>query len=113
MKWWEYLFFSLGSLLLSAASVIFWMINPFTMALLYVAAPAVRLLHYAPPLGGFSGLGSVMIVSFLWPLTLAPLHWLNFRVLRWKSWGYAGLLLLANVLIAFVVLLVNASPLNE
>jgi hypothetical protein len=30
---------------------------------------------------------------------------LNFRVLRWKIWGYAGLLLLANVIIALLVLL--------
>ena len=113
MKWWGYLLFCLGSLFLSAISVIFWMFNPFTFVFLYLAAPAVRLLHYDPPVGGFSSLGSVMMVSFLWPLTLAPLHWLNFRVLRWKVWGYVGLLLLANVLIAFAVLLVNASPLND
>ena len=113
MRWWGYLLFGLGSLCLSAISVVFWMINPFTWAFLYLAAPGVRLLHYEPPVGGFSSLGSVMMISFLWPLTLAPLHWLNFRVLRWKVWGYVGLLLLANVLIAFVVLLVNANPLNK
>lgn len=113
MRWWEYLLFALGSLCLSAISVVFWMINPFTMALVYLAAPVVRLLHYDPPIGGFSGLGSVMTISLLWPLTLAPLHWLNFRVLRWNGWSYVGLLLLANALTAFVVLYVNASPLNE
>ena len=48
-----------------------------------------------------------MLISFLWPLTLSPLHWLNFRMLRWKKWGYAGLLLLGNLLITALVLMVR------
>jgi hypothetical protein len=36
---------------------------------------------------------------------LAPLHWLNFRVLRWGKWAYAGVLLLANVIVAALVLI--------
>ena len=87
MKWRSYLIFGLLSLVLSALSVVLWMINPFTDLLLLLAAPPLRLLGYHPPVQGWSGLGSAMLISFLWPLTLLPLHWLNFRLLRWKKWG--------------------------
>jgi hypothetical protein len=46
-----------------------------------------------------------MYTGFLWPLTLAPLHWLNFRALRWGKWSYAGLLVGANVIVAAAVLI--------
>lgn len=81
------------------------MVNPVTALLLFLAAPPLRLVGYHPPVEGWSALGSVMYVGALWPLTLAPLHWLNFRVLRWKTWGYAVLFLLANVVLASLVLL--------
>ena len=87
MKWRSYLIFGLLSLVVSALSVVLWMINPFTDLLLLLAAPQLRLLRYHPPVQGWSGLGSAMLISFLWPLTLSPLHWLNFRLLRWKKWG--------------------------
>jgi len=109
LRWWGYLIFGLLSLVLSAISVFFWMFNLLTVVFLHLAAPAVSLLGYDPLVEGWSSLGSTMLVSALWPLTLAPLYWLNFRVLRWKAWGYAGLFLVANVIIAFVVLLKNAS----
>ena len=79
--------FGLLSLVVSALSVILWMINPFTDLLLLLAAPLLSLLGYHPPVQGWSGLGSAMVISFLWPLTLSPLHWLNFRLLRWKKGG--------------------------
>ena len=104
MIWQGYLIFGFLSLLLSALSVFFWMINPFTDLFLLLAAPPLRLLGYHPPVEGWSGLGSAMLVSALWPLTLLPLHWLNFRILRWKKWGYAGLLLLGNLVVTLVVL---------
>jgi hypothetical protein len=105
MKWRSYLVFGLLSLVVSALSVVLWMINPFTDLLLLLAAPPLRLLGYHPPVQGWSGLGSAMLISFLWPLTLSPLHWFNFRLLRWKNWGYAGLLLLGNLLITALVLM--------
>jgi hypothetical protein len=98
MKWRSYLIFGLLSLVVSALSV---------DLLLLLAAPPLRLLGYHPPVQGWSGLGSAMLISFLWPLTLSPLHWLNFRLLRWKKWGYAGLLLLGNLLITALVLMVR------
>ena len=107
MRWRGYLIFGLLSLVVSALSVVLWMINPFTDLLLLLAAPPLRLLGYHPPVQGWSGLGSAMLISFLWPLTLSPLHWLNFRLLRWKKWGYAGLLLLGNLLITALVLMVK------
>jgi hypothetical protein len=105
MTWREYLVFGFLSLFLSAISVFFWMVNPFTELCLFLAAPPLRLLGYHPPVQGWSGLGSAMLVSFLWPLTLLPLHWLNFRILRWKAWGYATLLLVGNVVVTSLVLM--------
>lgn len=98
MKWPGYLFFAVLSVVLAAISVVFWMVNPVTGLLLFLAAPPLRLLGYHPPVEGWSALGPVMFIGALWPLTLAPLHWLSFRVLRWGKWGYAGLLLAANLL---------------
>jgi 1-acyl-sn-glycerol-3-phosphate acyltransferase len=105
MRWPAYLIFALLSLLLAVISMFFWMVNPITALLLFLAAPPLRLAGYHPPVEGWSALGSVMYAGALWPLTLAPLHWLNFRVLRWGKWSYAGLLLLANVIVAAVVLI--------
>ena len=105
MSWRGYLIFGLFSLVLSAISGFLWMINPFTEVFLLLAAPPLRMLGYHPPVESWSGLWSAMLVGFFWPLTLAPLHWLSFRRLRWKKRGYAGLLLLANVIIAVLVLL--------
>jgi hypothetical protein len=105
MTWKEYLIFGLLSLLLALLSVVLWMINPFTDLLLLLAAPPLRLLGYHPPVEGWSGLGSAMLVSALWPLTLLPLHWINFRLLRWKKWSYAALLLLGNISLTLVVLM--------
>jgi len=45
-----------------------------------------------------------MTVGFLWPLTLAPVHWLNYRILQWKTWSFAGLLLFTNVVLTLLVL---------
>jgi len=67
MKWRSYLIFGLLSLVVSALSVVLWMINPFTDLLLLLAAPPLRLLGYHPPVQGWSGLGSAMLISFLWP----------------------------------------------
>jgi hypothetical protein len=104
MKWPVYLFFTLFSIVLAVISAVFWMINPVTALLLFLAAPPLRLLGFHPPVEGWSALGSTMYVGALWPLTLAPLHWLNFRQLRWGTLGYAGLLLIANIIIAMVYL---------
>jgi hypothetical protein len=104
MSWLGYSLFGLLSLVLGVISAFLWMINPFTDLLLILAAPPLRLLGYHPPVQGWSGLGSAMTVGFLWPLTLAPVHWLNYRILRWKTWSYAGLLLLSNIVVTLLVL---------
>ena len=54
MKWRGYLIFGLLSLVVSALSVVLWMINPFTDLLLLLAAPPLRLLGYHPPVQGWS-----------------------------------------------------------
>jgi hypothetical protein len=105
MTWRGYLAFGSLSLLLALLSAFFWMINPVTDLLLLLAAPPLRLLGYHPPVQGWSGLGSAMLIGLIWPLTLLPLHWLNFRVLRWPAWGYAALLLLGNVVVTSLVLM--------
>src|SRR3954463_16496292 len=105
MSWRGYLLFAGLTVILAAISMFFWMINPVTDLLLLLAAPPLRIFGYHPPVEGWSGLGSAMYVGALWPLTLAPLHWLNFRILRWGKWSYAGLLLLADVIVAMLVLI--------
>jgi 1-acyl-sn-glycerol-3-phosphate acyltransferase len=105
MSWRGYLLFAVLSVGLAVISMFFWMVNPFTALLLFLAAAPLRLFGFHPPVEGWSALGSVMYTGFLWPLTLAPLHWLNSRALRWGKWSYAGLLLGANVIVAAVVLI--------
>ena len=105
MRWPGYLLFGVLSIVLAVISMFFWMVNPVTGLLLFLAAAPLRLFGFHPPVEGWSALGSVMYTGFLWPLTLAPLHWLNFRVLRRGKWSYAGMLLAANVIVAAVVLI--------
>ena len=95
--WPAYLFFALFTVILSVVSMFLWMINPVTPVLLFLVAPPLRLLGFHPTVEGWSVLGSAMYVGALWPLTLAPLHWLNFRVLRWGTLGYTGLIVIVNV----------------
>ena len=104
MSWRGYISFGILSLVLAFLSVFLWMINPVTDFLLLVAAPPLCFLGYHPPAQGFSGLGSAMWVSFLWPLTLLPLYWLNFRLLRWNRWRYTGLIVAGNFILTLLVL---------
>ena len=106
MSWRGYIAFGILSLLLAFLGVFLWMINPVTDLLLLLAAPPLRLFGYHPPVQGFSGLGSAMWVSFLWPLTLLPLNWLNFRLLRWNKWHYAGLIVVGNFMLTLLVLVI-------
>jgi len=105
LSWLGYSLFVFLSLVLGVISAALWMINPFTDLLLILAAPPLRLLGYHPPVEGWSGLGSAMVVSFLWPLTLVPVHWLNYRILHRRTWSYAGLLLVSNIVVTLLVLL--------
>ncbi len=107
MKWWGYLIFVLVSLILAPLSALCTFFNPFSLLFLHLAAPAVRLLGHTPSVDGWSSIGPAMIFNVIWPLTLPLLHWLNFRALRWNAWAYAGLFLVLNVIIAFIVLLLS------
>ena len=108
MKWRGYLIFGLVTVILVLISALCAFFNPVGLILLEViAAPAVRLIGFNPP-AGWSSIGSSMVVDLIWPLTLAPLHWLNYSVLRWNVWSYVGLFLLVNAVITFAVLLVNS-----
>ena len=104
MSWRGYLLFGGITILLAVISMWFWMVNPVTALLMFLSAPPLRLFGYHPPVGGWSGLGTAMWIGLLWPLTLAPLHWLNFRLFRWGKWGYAGVLLAANLVLTMIYL---------
>lgn len=104
MSWRGYLLFGGGTILLAVLSMWFWMVNPVTALLMFLGAPPLRWIGYHPPVEGWSGLGTAMWLGLLWPLTLAPVHWLNFRVLRWGSWAYAALLLFANIILTMIFL---------
>lgn len=109
MKAWGYFIFGLLTVILAPVSALFALANPVGAILVEaIADPALRLLGFNPP-AGWSGIGSVMFVNLIWPLTLAPLHWLNYRILHWNIWSYVGLFLIINAVITSVVLLVNSS----
>ena len=108
MKWRGYLIFGLVTVILAPISALCAFFNPVGLILSEViAAPVVRLIGFNPP-AGWSSIGSSMVVDLIWPLTLAPLHWLNYWVLRWNVWSYVGLFLIVNAVITFAVLLVNS-----
>ncbi|HVF71531.1 MAG TPA: hypothetical protein VM940_07970 [Chthoniobacterales bacterium] len=105
MTWRGYLLFGLLSLPVALLSTAFWMVNPVTALLMFLAAIPLRWFGYQPPVESWSGLGTAMWLGLLWPLTVAPFHWLNFRVLRWGKWGYAAVLLIGNLVIAMIYLI--------
>ena len=108
MKWRGYLIFGLITVILAPISALCAFFNPVGIILLEgMAAPALRLLGFNSP-AGWSSIGSNMFFDLVWPLTLAPLHWLNYSIMRWNVWSYAGLFLIVNTVISFVVLLVNS-----
>lgn len=100
MKWWEYLLFELLCIFLALISTFLWMFNFFTEFLIYAVSPIVRSLDYQI---NNASLSPILAICFLYPLTLAPLHWLNYKILRWNIWTYILLFLLANLIIAFFV----------
>jgi len=108
MKWWGYLIFGLVTAMLAPVSALLALVNPFSVVLMEsISIPSLRFLGFNPPTG-WAGLGPAMYFNFIWPLTLAPLHWLNYKVLRWNIWSYVVLLLIINFIIACLVLVVNS-----
>ena len=108
---WYYVIAVLVSIPLAALSVLFTMaFNPPTMLFMAIAAPAVRALGRMPP-GGWSSLSPAMWIGAIWPLTLAPLHWINYFVLKGNAWGYCGLFLGVGILTAWIVMLYFSSAL--
>ena len=103
----DYVIFGCASCLLSALSLLLWPINALTMLFLALGALPWTLAGELSPASGFGGLRPVIGVSVLWPLTLAPLHWVTYRWLRRRWWTYVGLLLVVNVAFAFVILVLN------
>lgn len=100
----DYVIFAVLSCCLAVLSVILWPINGVTMLLLAAGGVPWELGGQLSPASGWNGLGPAMLVSLLWPLSLAPVHWLAYRRLRWRAWGFVGLLLFVNILLAFAVL---------
>ncbi len=106
-----YALFFLATLGLAALSALFaFVLNPPTLLFLAAAAPLVRLLGRTPPIHGFSSMGSFLAMSLAWPLSLAPLHWANYRLLKRRHLGYLGLFLGANLLAALLILWIHAGP---
>ena len=106
----NYLWAFLGTLALSGASwAMSFVFNPVTMLFVACAAPVVRLLGKLPADVGWSAMGTYMWVSIFWPLTLAPLHYLNYQILKGNHWAYGGLVLGTGIVIALIVLLFTSS----
>jgi len=105
----KYLIFSLATLVLAALSGLAYMLNPVTAIYLEVTAPIVRLLGRVPQSEGFSSMGSALGISLLWPLTLAPLHYLTFHLLRLNSWlWYVVSIIATGTLLSLAVLFIGA-----
>ncbi|HZE98948.1 MAG TPA: hypothetical protein VE981_18225 [Planctomycetota bacterium] len=105
-----YLLGFLGTVVLAGMSWAFaFVFNPFTMLFVACAAPFIRLCGKLPASQGWGGMGTFMWTSIFWPLTLAPLHLLNYQILKWPHWGYAGLFAGTGILVAFIVMLFTSS----
>jgi hypothetical protein len=114
----EYLLFALLTVFMSAGFVVLSMIlectqrivfpvplNPLKLFLL-AATPPVRLFREPP--ASFGGrFNALVMVSVFWPLTLAPLHFLGYRVLGWPPPACLGLFLASGFVTAFVALCNN------
>ncbi|MBV9126677.1 MAG: hypothetical protein JO117_01185 [Verrucomicrobia bacterium] len=97
MDWRGYLIFGICSLLVAFIGCVAWPLNLVTIALQFLVN-----LEWAP--GGHLTLArnwispiNTPLVSLVWPLTLAPLHWLTYRVLKRRRWAFLGLFLLVNL----------------
>ena len=106
----EYAIFALVTLFMGPCLVLvtffFWFVLPFHLVITYLLGllvPVVRLLGREPTLDQ-PGSGPLVGVLFFWPLTLAPVHFLNYRVLGWPGWACLLLMLASAVLVAIVVL---------
>lgn len=108
---WSYVIAILISLPVAALSgLLAFVFNPITMLLLVIAAQPVRWFGRTPAIEGFSSMGPAMWMSIVWPLTLAPLHWLNYEIFGWKALGCACMIVATNVLAALAILLITSSP---
>src|SRR5262245_57774921 len=112
----EYVLFALFTLFMGPALVVvtffLWMILPFHMlitAFLRRLAPVVRLLGRNPTLDE-PGSGPLVGTLFFWPLTLAPIHFLNFRVLEWPGWACILMMLASVFVVATAVLCATGRP---
>lgn len=101
MKWWEYLLLWLASLMLSALSFAFWMFNFITFLLIELTYPVIKAMGNEVNNANY---GPIVFISVLYPLTLVPVHWLNYKVLRGNIWSYFLLLATLNIIMAFFVM---------
>jgi hypothetical protein len=101
----EYLIFGLVTVLASVGGVVLWACNPLAW-FLHATAPLVRLCGRNAHADGWGAFHPMLFLYFLWPLTLAPLHYLNFGVLGWPPAAYLGLALASGFAISFVALFV-------
>ena len=108
MDWRGYLCFGFLSLVLAGLSVVLWPVNFVSALLLWLAGLPWQLRASGlSPASGWGGLGPMMGISVLWPLSLAPLHWLTYRVLRRRGWTFFGLFWLVNLFLAEGLLVWN------
>lgn len=85
----NYWVFGLLTLLLALLSTVFWMFNAVTAIFNWLGGWAVEAPGRKPPFE--SDYTATFALCFAWPLLLAPVHWLNYRVLGWRVWRFVGL----------------------
>lgn len=100
MRPWSYALFALATLPLALLSGLSALFNPVTLLMVHAASLPLAGAGAIPLWVGPNSWDVVFGTSFLWPLTLAPLHGFAFRRLRIGVWGYLGLVFVVGTLIA-------------
>ena len=103
----EYLLFAALTVPLTALGLVFWMFNPLAWVV-PLAALLVRAVGRDP--GSRLGAGTAeLIVLAVWPLTLAPVHFVACQLLGWPGWAFGLLFFATGFALAFGILLMKGT----
>jgi hypothetical protein len=83
MRYWLFALLTIPAALLGT---VLWMINPVTGIFNWLGGWGVQLVGRQPPFD--SDYTATFVLCFVWPLLAAPSHYLAYRVLGWKAWGF-------------------------
>jgi hypothetical protein len=107
----SYFIAALGTILFAGISAAFSMtFNPPTVLFMQLSTLLLKQLGREP--SGWASGTPYILVSLFWPLSLVPLHILNFKLLRWGIGGYTALFICTGLLFSFILLISKSNPLQ-